>query len=223
MRLAILHFILIFTGAFCFAKTNPPPSRPFWKSKPKAYEKVVKDHQILVSVTSVTHEGKNRLKVSGGGRVNAPRDFTQSEILNFEKVLKDNAYVKSYQVDRKHQFIFVKVKAYGLGAGMKLTWKDKTHGKNGEIHFKVVSGVMTGFEGTILLEDMGPKAADIGIEGVYDYDQFPLPSLFLKFGLEVIFQRLAIELRSVIEENFRNESSRSTTTSASAFPQRLWI
>jgi hypothetical protein len=41
--------------------------------------------------------------------------------------------------------------------------------------------------------------------GEYSYDHFPVPKFFLEFGVEVIFQKMALRLRRYVEEQYARE------------------
>lgn len=209
--------IALFTPMLVFGAQEP-----FWRAKAKVYEQVVEQRKIIVSVTSQKNGKESLMKVSGGGRVKAPREFVQKESLNFEKFLPKISYVESYQVDKQRRFLFVKVNAYGFKAGQKITWSESVDGDNGQIHFKITSGVLSGFSGVVNLDNKGPRDTDVGIEGSYNYDEFPMPGFFLSFGLEVIFHRLSVELRSFIEESFKNENTGISSVSTCAFSPGLW-
>lgn len=180
---------------------------PFWKAKPEVYKKVVDERRIFVSVTDRSDESRKVMKLNGGGQVSAPKSFTFQELQDFEKLFKDNGYIKKIQVDQAHKFLFIQAEAYGLSSAMKIRWKVKQNEeKLSVISFQIVAGLMEGFKWDLRVEPAKNRKTDVGIIGRYEYEKFPLPAFFLKFGLEVIFQRLAIDIRSSVEQSFKNET-----------------
>jgi hypothetical protein len=75
----------------------------------------------------------------------------------------------------------------------------------------VISGVMTGMRGTLLVRDAGFQRANISLVGEYHYSEWPIPKLFLEFGLEVVLQKFAERLRSLIEADFKAGASGKTS------------
>ena len=72
---------------------------------------------------------------------------------------------------------------------------------------------MTGFSGRVALTDLPKNKCEVGFEGDYKYDEFPIPKLFLEFGMEVIFQRIALRMRGYVEDQYHTNQSPSKTGS----------
>lgn len=203
-----MRFGLVILGLFLMP-WRALSQEPFWKAKPEVYEKVVNERRVFVSVTDQTGEeaSENIMKLVGGGQINAPKRFTFIQLQDFENLFKNNQFVKKIQVDRKHKFLFIKAEVYGLSNAMKIRWKvDQDKEELSVLSFHIVSGLMSGFRWVLNVEPAENDRTDVGIEGKYSYKEFPLPAFFLKFGLEVIFQRVAIDIRSSVEESLKNES-----------------
>ena len=179
---------------------------PFWKAKPEVYQKIVEQKRVFVSVTSVDGEKgshEKHMKLSGGGQIRAPKDFAVERILDFEKSFQHSDFIKSVQVDSKHHSLFIHAVAYGFSNSMKVNWSQKKEGSGKTLlSFEVQEGIMKGFQWTLSFEKALKNRTDVGVDGDYNYEKFPMPAFFLRFGLEVVFQKLAIQLRSYVEEEY---------------------
>lgn len=74
------------------------------------------------------------------------------------------------------------------------------------IAYKLVGGPMTGFAGQIDFVKVAERKCEVGFVGEYKYDNFPIPRLFLEFGMEVVLQRMAARLRAFTEEELSHAS-----------------
>lgn len=186
---------------------SKPQKKPFWKAKPEVYRQVVEEKRVFVSVTDHKKKKHQIMKLNGGGQIRAPLAFTKKALLDFENVFKNSSFVKEIQADQKHHFLFIRAEVYGLSNSMKIRWKEEESSEKKElISFEITQGILKGFTWDLLLEAVEGERTDVGILGEYKYKEFPLPAFFLKFGLEVVFQKVAIDLRSSVEESFKNET-----------------
>ncbi len=203
------RFIIAFLLASSAAQAQKRTKEPFWRAKPEVYRQVVEERRVFVSVRDVSTESEDQvrqMKLSGGGQIAAPKKFAFEKVQDFRTLFKNNSYVKKLEVNEKDRTLSLRAQAYGLWSSMKIHWDVEKDTKDySAIQFKIIAGLMEGFQWTLYFEPAQKNRTDVGIEGLYEYSQFPLPSFFLKFGLEIIFQRLAIEIRSVVEESFKNE------------------
>lgn len=180
---------------------------PFWKAKPRVYRQVVDERRVFVSVTDDEKKEHQIMRLNGGGQIRAPLGFTKKALLDFKNVFKNSSFVKEVRAEEKHQLLFIRAEVYGLSNSMKIRWKEeKTSGEKALISFKIIQGILKGFKWDLILESVKGDRTDVGIQGDYKYKEFPLPAFFLKFGLEVVFQKVAIDLRSSVEESFKNET-----------------
>jgi hypothetical protein len=196
---------LILSLVFFFCPSSAEESLPYWK-KSTAYQKVVDERQVLVSVTD--HEAlKGRLmKLNGGGQIRAPKDFTVKHLQDFKTAFSECGFIKKLTVDEKHHFLFIRAEVYGFSNSMKIKWEiTKDTEALTVFSFKVLSGIMRGFTWSLNVEPAEKQRADVGIQGEFPYTKFPMPSFFLKFGLEVIFQRVAIDIRTSVEKSLKEE------------------
>lgn len=177
---------------------------PFWKAKEKVYRRI-SNGEVIVVVKSAPLEGagaKNHLKIEGGGQVNAPASFVFRKALDFDQLGKISGYIKSAKFDPQSEILRLEVGAFGYQSHMKMSLKSDDSRQPARIDFLVLDGAMKGLSGTFLFTSLAPKKSEVGIDCDFRYDQFPVPKLFLEFGLEVVFQRMALRLRHHVEEEF---------------------
>lgn len=182
---------------------------PFWKAKEKVYERV-KNGEIIVAVKSqsVSEPGtaKNLMTIHGGGHTGAPIDFVYAKATDFEQLGKVSGYIKSARFDADQGVLEITVAAFGFEGKMKLILQ--LHPPQ-RIEFLVASGSMQGMTGTILLTSLSPLKTEVGVETRFRYNDFPAPRVFLEFGLEVVFQRMAARLRAYVEEEYAKQKRAS--------------
>lgn len=183
---------------------------PFWKSKEKVYERV-KGGEIIVAVKTI--EGKKpdpakyHMTVLGGGHVNAPASFVFEKALEFNELARVSGFIKSAKFDPASEILDLKVSALGFEGEMKVLIKAKPESEPRQIDFLVTKGGMQGLSGRFTFTDVGIKKSEIAIDSSFKYDKFPAPRVFLEFGLEVVFQRMAARLRAHVEQEFKRKAA----------------
>lgn len=199
-------FLTTFLIGPAFADTKAEPAPPFWKAKEKVFARV-EAGEVIVAVKSaeVKEPGKpkNRMTVQGGGHVAAPAAFVFKKALEFDQLGKVSGYIKSAKYDEATKMLDLSVGALGFDGKMKLHMNIRAEAVPKQIEFMVAGGAMQGLSGTFTFTDLGPKKSEVGIACEFNYDQFPAPKVFLEFGLEVVFQRMAARLRAYVEEEFK--------------------
>ncbi len=75
-----------------------------------------------------------------------------------------------------------------------------------QIDFEVLDGALRGLRGTFNFTPLGPTKSEVGIQSTFRYDHFSAPKIFLEFGLEVVFQRMAARLRAHVEDQYKKAS-----------------
>jgi hypothetical protein len=186
---------------FCLAQANEPP---FWKAKPKVYQRI-ENREIIVSVNArATGTGAPRqaLRVEGGGQVAAPYDFVFATTQKYEDLLKSSDYIKSAKYNPETHLLDIEIEAFLHKAQMQIELKARGDVEPKRIEYRVVTGPLAGFAGAFNFVAIGERKTEVGISGDYSYDQFPIPRLFLEFGFEVVFQKMALRLRSYVEDQW---------------------
>ena len=147
------------------------------------------------------------LLFAGGGQMTVPLEFAFKEAMNFENLKEVIDYIKDIRVENDR--LFMRAKAYGYEAKM---WLKISSMLNSDIHFEIIQGALKGATGDLRFEKSGLEKTEIGLEGKYDYVQFPIPKLFAEFGIEVILQRMAIRLRSFLEDRYQQRQQPHEST-----------
>jgi hypothetical protein len=174
---------------------------PFWKSKEKVYARI-RSGEVIVSVKEDTPSGsKHRLVMSGGGWVAAPLAFVRDYSSDYAKVAKACPFVTQAKWSAATKRLSVQISAFGHGAHLVLS-VEKLKGEEGH-GFTIVEGPMHGLEMKISFVQADVKHTEAALSGSYDYERFPIPRLFLEFGMEVILRRTAWRLRHQVETEFR--------------------
>lgn len=185
---------------------------PFWKTKEKIYERV-ENGEIIVAVKSlpVKEAGKPKhlMTILGGGHVAAPALFVFKKALEFDQLGKVSGYIKSAKFDADSGKLDLVVGAFGFEGKMKLQMKIKPDSVPRQIDFVVIEGGMEGLAGTFTFSELDPRKTEVGIDSTFRYDKFPAPQVFLEFGLEVVFQRMAARLRGHVEEEYKKAGGAS--------------
>jgi hypothetical protein len=194
-------FLLLFTprGSLGEPSNIRPESVPFWKAKEKYYRRIQEERAIIVAVHTETIPQGERLVMNGGGQISTPLEFAFKESLRHEILQEVSDYIQ--EVRPENEQLFVRSKAFGHEATM---WLKITSMPNSSIHFEIAQGTLKGLKADIHFEKIESVKTEIGISGSYDYVKFPIARIFAEFGIEVILQRMAIRLRSVVEEHYRN-------------------
>lgn len=176
---------------------------PFWKAKEKFYHRIQEERAIIVGVHTKPIPKGEELVVAGGGQISTPLDFTFKEAMNFENLKEVSDYIK--EVRPENGQLFLRTKAFGFEASM---WLKVTSMPSSSIHFEIVQGTLKGLIADLHFEKIESVKTEIGIAGTYDYVHFPIAKIFAEFGLEVVLQRMAIRLRSLVEEHYQRKVTR---------------
>ena len=193
-----LIFLALITGSWC--------EEPFWRSKEKVYARI-QNREIVVSVRAAPRTAglKNQLSITGGGQVSAPCAFVFAASKEFAALARASGYVDRAQYDPATQTLEANLTAYGYRSdiAMRLMAADSA------IVYEVLKGPLKGMKGEFKFIPAGPGAGaskcDVGMGGEFAYDQFPIPQLFLKFGMEVMLQRMAGRVRSYSEDLYQKK------------------
>ena len=183
--------ILMFTlPCLVFAESE----EPFWRRKEKLYERV-KGGEVIVSVTAhdvSPQRPKWDLIVGGGGHVNAPCALVFTEGQKYEKLAGLAGYVTKAKYDAGNEKLHITISAYGYTRDVTLAVK-AADGR--EIELRMLDGPMAGFWWKLTMSEFKPAVCEVAITGDYKYDEFPIPRIFLQFGMEVVMKRSAERLR----------------------------
>lgn len=188
-------FVLLFSNQGEALKQAP--ALPFWKAKEKVYRRIQEERAIVVAVHTDPIKSGDQLVINGGGQISTPITFAFQQALIFDNLKEVSDYVK--EVRSENGQLFVRSKAYGYEAAM---WLKIQSTPSSGIHFEVVRGTLKGLRGDLHFDKVTSSKTEIGISGQYDYVKFPIAKIFAEFGIEVVLQRMAIRLRSLIEDRY---------------------
>lgn len=174
---------------------------PFWKTKAKLYDRV-KNGEVIVSVTAhdmSPAQPKWNLVLAGGGHVRAPCAVVFREAEKFEEAAKLTGYFENPKYDPATGKMQATISAYGF---RRLVNMAVTANDGREVEMRMLDGPMRGFWWRLSLSEIKSSVCEVALTGDYGYDEFPIPRLFLQFGMEVIFKRTAERLGKHVREVF---------------------
>ena len=181
---------------------------PFWKSKAKVYERV-QNREVIVSVTALDHTPevpRYTLRVVGGGQSRVPCDFVFIQAENYEETARLSGYVTQAKFNPETRVMNVTVEAFFHSASMQIAVQSHPAPER-KLDFTMLTGAMRGFQWALSFADLNSGICEIAIDGSYLYDQFPIPRLFLEFGMEAVFKRMAERLREQVEAHWKVEKA----------------
>lgn len=171
---------------------------PFWRQKDKVYRRI-ENREVLVSVISEDKDsGGSHITIRGGGQVARDCQMVWRRSKDYAEVARASDYVTKAEYNADSKLLSVRIEAFGRSANIKLEMSPQDSPPR--LGFKVVDGPMIGMHGYYDFYDAKSKKCDVGIDAEYSYDKFPLPRFFLEFALEVMFQKMAVQLRKYVEE-----------------------
>jgi hypothetical protein len=187
---------------------------PFWKAKSKVYKKILEERAVMVAVKTIDDSSVKAtpkiMQMLGGGIIHVPQKFAFETAKDFKKLEKVSSHIRQATWIPKTETLYLHTEAFNYHAQMNLKVKFIEGVEKSTIQWTHVSGVFTGMEGRIefatLLPAKGATAterSEIALATGYRYNKFPIPALFLEFGLEVIMQKIAGRMRSFIEEEYK--------------------
>lgn len=190
----MLLFILMILLPF-----SSPAEEPFWRAKEKVYQRI-QNREVIVSVSSHDETaGGHRLVIRGGGQVNAPCSEVSKSAQNYEPMAKASGYLDDAKFNADTSILEGHIRAYGLKSKLEM----KLQTLSPEIGYEILTGPLKGLTGRFQFFDAGKKC-DVGMTGDFAYEKFPVPQFFLRFGMEVMLQRMAGKIRAFAEEQHGN-------------------
>lgn len=175
---------------------------PWWRTKPKAVDRLTQGRAVLVSVVAeeknATHP-LNRLRMSGAGNLKASARFAFDRVREFHRLKDLSEYVKEATFTESKSQLFLHVAAFKYHARMLMQIAFTNGQTQHQILFHVIGGTMKGMRGVVRLEDIERRGAEISMTAFYDYEKLPIPQFFVEFGLEIVLQKIAEALRDNIE------------------------
>jgi len=179
---------------------------PLWKVKDKLFERV-KNGEVVVLVREAKVKSavpnEKRLEIEGGGHVAASRSVVFTVAQRYEELPSFSDFIKSSKFNPATSLITLEVSAFGYATSMDVWVKAHQIEQKSELKYEVKTGPMAGLTGRVTMTELQRAKTEVGLEGEFKYTQFPLPQLFLEYGLEFAFRRLAWRLRTHAEQEHR--------------------
>ena len=191
-----------------------PPQPAFWKTKEKVYKKIREERAIIVSVNVIedaqTDVKKPKiLQMTGGGHIGVPQKFAYDQARNFSNLKKVSSHIREANYNANDQTLYLHTEAFNYHAKMKLKLDFKETETENQLRFTVIEGLFLGMQGQVIFSEIEPLKSEIGFFAGYRYKDLPMPQFFVKFGLEVVIQKISGLLRSYIENEFSRAKRQS--------------
>jgi hypothetical protein len=199
----LLALLLLLGGGLLHASTATTPAvvKPFWQSKPRVFERVVEQREIVVLVANEKSEKPpSVLRLQGGGYVRQHPRRVFSEVQNYHSLKDLSDYVREVRFDAEKQQVFLHTEAFGYHARMTMKVTPEELPGSRRLHFVVVEGNFKGMTGAFTFEDFKSGQTLMGFDARYEHVKLPMPAFFVEFGLEVILQKMAGRMRTFLEK-----------------------
>lgn len=178
--------------------------KPFWRVKPKLLNKILENRDIIVSVsTKVKKSDLYMLQMHGGGMVKNESSLVFAEVQKYENLKKISPRIVEVKVTPDKSEIFIHCEAFNYHARMWMSVSPSPNiaqNKDRRLNFKVLRGNFVGMAGAFTFENYKPGITLMGFNATYDYKDLPMPRFFVEFGLEVVLQKVARDMRAFLEK-----------------------
>jgi len=197
--LKLIFFLLPATSFNLFAL---PEDAPFWRTKEKVLARITNERAIVVTVKAIAKgKGQSQLLMHGGGLTRISHDLAFQRATQYEELKKISDHIREVRWNSQQSMLYVHTEAFRYHARMhmKIT-TEKPSPKVNKIRFRVVEGNFKGMEGVFTFEDYRANEALMGFYSTFDYKKLPMPEFFVRFGLEVVLQKVAGLMRTQLEK-----------------------
>ena len=179
--------------------------KPYWQSKPELYSKVLNERKILVSVKDDKKTPKTHLQVTGVGVVSAPLSFAKKQLLNFEELPEISSYFKKVTHKRDKREVYFHVEAIGLQVRFlqRYRWLKQSSDES-ILGWEVIWGPLRGMAGNYTLKKVGVSKTEVSVWANAGKIKAPIPDFLLNFTLEVIAEKVAQKMRTLMEKRYKD-------------------
>ena len=180
-------------------------------SSPK-FKKKLHNREIIVSVGVAAPKSQGSLKtltLGGSFLVSkfASTGFERAKGFKFLGGIK--SYITKFRWIESKRQLYIKGKAYKFHAQMWMEFQYNSYLVEGvrvyELHWIHTKGLFAGMKGVMRFQDIGRRTHQISMTAQYNFEKLPLPTFFLKFGLEVILRKVAYKFRSHLEGSVNDQ------------------
>lgn len=136
--------------------------------------------------------------------MNVPVNYAYAAATHYDNLKRVSDYVKEVKFNAQAQELFLHLVAFGYHAKVKLKLSEESKDNKKYLQWRVLEGVFPGMTGYISFENVKNSKSEVAIWGEHTYSEWPIPKLFLEFGLEVVLQRFGQSLRALVEADFKS-------------------
>ncbi len=179
--------------------------QPFWKTKPEVYRKIVEERAVIVSAQS-----SPKIKLNGGGIVDAPSKFAFDEIQNYQKLDESLDIIKNVEWHKNSSEIDLDVSMLGLSTHLLVAvMPSATDAKPLFLKFEIKKGWMRGLVGQLDLGDLDNRKTEVGFTAEFPgEDENYFSRVFSSLTLEGIMKRTAQSLRAHVESEWKKHEGK---------------
>lgn len=187
---------------------------PFWRGKPKIEARLRDERAVIVSVK--TEKGRvdkeaDFFSINGVGWVRRDAATVFALAQQFERLKEVSDHFREVKFDPKTQRVFVICQALGYQARMLFSVEvvnsdvPVAGGRDArrEIRFKVLEGHFVGLAGTMEfaeLKESSPQT-EVSLRVQHEAREIPIPRILVGFALEILIQKVALKMRTHLEES----------------------
>ena len=180
--------------------------KPFWDNK---YYKF--DHSNFPKVSVKSHKQKidHRLYMNGIVTVNVPARFIWKISKDLETFKGISEHIISVEHNHRFNFAVFKLSAYGYFTNESVKVKYVEKGGNYYVNFSVFEGFFKGANAQLKIAKKTRRNTDVSLQVTYDYKEWPMPKLFIEFGIEVVLQKIASKIKTFLQKEYQNKVSQN--------------
>lgn len=192
---------MVVTAFVTKASTFSFDEKPFWRVKPKPFAKITEDREIVVLVKTENEKAEVKtLKMDGGGALKRSASEVFADVQKYSNLKQVSERIVEVSYDSAKNELFVHCEAFQYHARMWMSVHPETVNNERRLNFKVLRGHFVGMQGAFTFEEFKPQMTLMGFRAVFDYKTLPMPRFFVEFGLEVVLQKVAKDMRTFLEK-----------------------
>ncbi len=174
--------------------------QPFWKTKPEVYRKIVEERAIIVSARS-----SPKIKLNGGGIVDAPSNFAFEEIQKYDKLDESLDFIENVEWHKERSEIDLDVSMLGLSTHLLVAVTPSTTSEKPQfLKFEIKKGWMRGLQGKLELSSLENNKTEVGFTAEFpDKEENYFSRVFSSLTLEGIMKKTAQSLRTHVESEWK--------------------
>lgn len=179
--------------------------QPFWKTKPEVYRKIVEERAVIVSAQS-----SPKIKLNGGGIVDAPSNFAFEEIQKYDKLDESLDIIKNVEWHKNSSEIDLDVSMLGLNTHLLVAVTPSTvDEKPLFLKFEIKKGWMRGLQGKLELASLENNKTEVGFMAEFpEKEENYFSRVFSSLTLEGIMKRTAQSLRAHVESEWKKHEGK---------------